>query len=255
MISATDDNFKSLNNKSKTEIKHDSEFDAQRKDAIAEAASGVKKTFGGGSKKFADTYQAPEYKKQFNSRERAPRDKKRNDLSEKNVDKAQAKPPEKVSLFHFLEDKLSSNDTRTVILNESECKNSKVSTNYPSSSSNQSLERDWGSRSENVKPSARVNQQQHYYSAKKTENISSANRNKPPETNPPSQCSSSVDALANSVGKMSINSQFASRSLKQHLNLSKFKNDGGVSVPNSVNWKIGESCLAKYWEDGKVCER
>lgn len=64
----------------------------------------------------------------------------------------------------------------------------------------------------------------------------------------------SIDNTTQLMTKMSLNSQFASRSLRQHLNLGLPKqNQTNNNLDESRNtWNIGDSCLAKYWEDGKV---
>ncbi|XP_018579171.1 tudor domain-containing protein 3 isoform X2 [Anoplophora glabripennis] len=61
--------------------------------------------------------------------------------------------------------------------------------------------------------------------------------------------------LSNNMNKMSLNSQFASRSLRQHLNLGPVKKSEEPSKRNEVvqnsTFNIGDECMAKYWEDGK----
>lgn len=68
----------------------------------------------------------------------------------------------------------------------------------------------------------------------------------------PSQ-NAEVQQLTNNFSKMSVNNEFASRSLRQHLNLGppkrQFLQGSQGTVPNSLN--IGDQCMAKYWEDGK----
>lgn len=59
--------------------------------------------------------------------------------------------------------------------------------------------------------------------------------------------------LANNLSKMSVSNEFASRSLRQHLNLGppkrqELQQSPGI-VPNSLN--VGDQCMARYWEDGK----
>ncbi|CAB3365397.1 Hypothetical predicted protein [Cloeon dipterum] len=139
----SDRNFKSLDTGEK-ENKENPEFEAQRKDAIAEAArAGSKKVFGGGTKQMLDhnvqqvvnmgfSVSQAEYalKQSRNNVDRAlkilqkgeestmqnfpsqkridkpePRGRKKGDR-EKDEDGVAAKPSGKVSLFDFLEDKL-----------------------------------------------------------------------------------------------------------------------------------------------------
>nr|XP_023030498.1 tudor domain-containing protein 3 [Leptinotarsa decemlineata] len=62
-----------------------------------------------------------------------------------------------------------------------------------------------------------------------------------------------INDVANSIEKISVNSQFASRSLRQYLNLGQVKKSeisGSKELVDS-KWKIGDDCLAKYWEDGQ----
>ncbi|KAK9873059.1 hypothetical protein WA026_020791 [Henosepilachna vigintioctopunctata] len=67
-----------------------------------------------------------------------------------------------------------------------------------------------------------------------------------------------VDNVSESLNKMSMSSNFASRTLRQHLNLNA-KNPSTpqkISSHNDENgdhkeWVIGNECLAKYWEDEK----
>lgn len=64
----------------------------------------------------------------------------------------------------------------------------------------------------------------------------------------------SIDNTTQLMTKMSLNSQFASRSLRQHLNLGLPKQNqtnNNLNEPRNT-WNIGDACLAKYWEDGKV---
>lgn len=63
----------------------------------------------------------------------------------------------------------------------------------------------------------------------------------------------SFDLLPNQMDKLSLNSQFASRSFKQHLNfLSGSKPTDSSKLGNfDFQWKIGDHCMAKYWEDGR----
>lgn len=263
--SADDSSFKSLSSKEKAETKQNSEFDAQRKGAIAEAESGAaKKVFGGGGMKKLTNNQVPEFKKPFNSRERVSRgDKRRNDPKEKISDTAQTKPPEKVSLFHFLEDKLSGNETHSVATADFEVNNVKTAANYSNGNANRgtqhkSEQQEFNNKKQNAAINYNYNQQQYNSSTHFENKYTNSSRNNRPDVGSSSSrvagaaSNHSVDAITNNVGKMSLNSQFASRSLKQHLNLNKTKNDDTNAAKNS-NWKIGDSCLAKYWEDGKVC--
>ncbi|XP_050299778.1 tudor domain-containing protein 3-like [Anthonomus grandis grandis] len=60
--------------------------------------------------------------------------------------------------------------------------------------------------------------------------------------------------LANNLSKMSVSNEFASRSLRQHLNLGPPKKQEPHQQQNGSfgpQFKVGDQCLAKYWEDGK----
>ncbi|CAH1159797.1 unnamed protein product [Phaedon cochleariae] len=67
-----------------------------------------------------------------------------------------------------------------------------------------------------------------------------------------------MDDLTQGMEKITVNSQFASRSIRQHLNLGgQKKNEENLKKneeTNSLTWNIGDECLAKYWEDGKFYE-
>lgn len=237
--SLQDRTFKSLENKSKDENKQNTEFDNLRKDAIAEASSGaVKKVFGGGTKK-----QPVEnhYRRANNvNNERGTRERgKRNEPRDKNADKLQ-KPPEKVSLFNFLEEKLPATEVEPKMAE----KRFESANAYPSYSSVNNVDK---KRYDNVQQvNSRMN-----YSRSKPENSYTNQRNSNRNFNTRNQSETQVtqppvDSLAENLGKMSMNSQFASRSLRQHLNFP-------VKKENEANeWKIGDECVAKYWEDGKV---
>lgn len=316
-ISSTDDTtFKSLNNNKDTP-KQDTEFENQRKGAIAEVASGaVKKVFGGGVKKFSDAQ--AERDKQFNLREQQRggfRDKRRNEGRGKIVveEGVNNKPPEKVCLFNFLEDKL--NDSQPVTTAQSfsnETANSKAfekftnapqkyeyntnksqntagryhqqqsrepqfynkrnvtnqqqNTSYSKNSFNNGATETYQNHTSryNNQQQSREQQSSAFYNKKSTTNESYNTQQqqniKPSVSNGSTDTQStsvaSVNSLTNSMGRLSVNSQFASRSLKQHLNLNKTKKEETVvaaAAPKSAEWKIGDNCLAKYWEDGKVC--
>ncbi|XP_028132204.2 tudor domain-containing protein 3 [Diabrotica virgifera virgifera] len=77
-----------------------------------------------------------------------------------------------------------------------------------------------------------------------------------PSTNPSRPYQNDVNHITQETQRMSINSQFASRSLRQHLNLNPNtprKNEDyaakGEDTMHGCN--VGDEVLAKYWEDGK----
>lgn len=241
----------------------------------------MKKVFGGGVKKFGDTQNIDRDRQQFNNN-REPRNynkdnnKRRNEAKGKvAVEQLPSKPPEKVCLFNFLEDKLNVNDLQTT---------STVNENVPESNHNRNFHSNTYQKP--VYSTQQRNEQQGYtgfrrensgnvnrYHNQQQRTVSSATNNfngngKPTETKNAvagttttntstsrnnTSDNSAVNAITNNVEKMSVNSQFASRSLKQHLNINRNKNsDEGVNSKSITEWKIGDSCLAKYWEDGKV---
>ncbi|KAJ8919363.1 hypothetical protein NQ315_016455 [Exocentrus adspersus] len=92
-----------------------------------------------------------------------------------------------------------------------------------------------------------------YEKAKQQNRTESGSFNKPPQNNYNTQ--RDINDLSNNVNKMSLNSEFASRSLRQHLNLSTTSRNGDELPRNESTqnhkFNIGDECMAKYWEDGK----
>lgn len=70
------------------------------------------------------------------------------------------------------------------------------------------------------------------------------------------QSNKDVNETIHQMEKISLNSQFASRSLRQHLNLDPPRRNEDITYrknsPQNFDWNVGDTCLAKYWEDGKV---
>lgn len=196
------------------------EFNVQRQDAIAVASTGaVKKVFGGGSK-VATTLenQKPKYRELKYA-------KGKREIKEKGMEKPQ-KPSEKISLFDFLEDKLSVNDSKN---------NIKIN-------SDNNL-----SRIDNVRNSSIP------YKDTSENYVRNTQRNTKPFTKPQDTKANSIESVTKNFSKMSFDNTFASRSFKQHLNLSSTKNNKkNNSNTDEWTWKVGDLCMAKYWEDGKV---
>uniref|UniRef100_A0AAR5Q1Z7 Survival of motor neuron-related-splicing factor 30 n=2 Tax=Dendroctonus ponderosae TaxID=77166 RepID=A0AAR5Q1Z7_DENPD len=67
---------------------------------------------------------------------------------------------------------------------------------------------------------------------------------------PPGSNDVNMHQLANNLSKMAVSIEFASRSLRQHLNLDPLK-QGSKQELATNGLTVGEQCLAKYWEDGK----
>ncbi|CAG9765539.1 unnamed protein product [Ceutorhynchus assimilis] len=61
-----------------------------------------------------------------------------------------------------------------------------------------------------------------------------------------------VNNLSNSMSKMSINSEFATRTLRNHLNLPTTTVQQQVAPSAITSLNVGDQCMAKYWEDGKL---
>lgn len=289
--SIQDQTFKSLDNRDKETNKQNTEFEVLRKDAIAEASTGaVKKVFGGGVKKPSNFQQQevdrkPRFNREKNNRERG----KVPEVKERNLEKMQ-KPVERVSLFDFLEEKLPASETteakpsesvqqipsrqyqdyrRPASYNTSENVNNtnrkpyqkeyNTYTNTPSQNYRGNKQRETSNKPfDNKERPPRFFNKKDPSAAPIAKTYTPRTENgytytKPPQTKTKDDTTSaSVDALANNMEKVSLNSQFATRSLRQHLNLGSGRNDK-QEKESSLQWKTGDSCLAKYWEDGKVC--
>jgi tudor domain-containing protein 3 len=245
-VEVQDKQFKSLETKSQ-EAKENSKFDLQRQDAIAEAASGaVKKVFGGGSKQPVQPAFNPRAKKSNEFPVRDKRNMKMKTGNGKEMEEKLQKPLEKVSLFDFLEDKLPPNENPGNDISQEPFKphpNNNIQRNTPTNYQN--------NRYHNPYVNAKVTGNNSEYQNNSSRWKSGAYPNKQAEKDKPEK-NPEINGLSNSFGKMSLNSQFASRSLKQHLNLGpQKKNNAAESVNTSATWKVGDDCVAKYWEDGK----
>lgn len=258
-----DPKFKSLDNKK--EAKENIEFEMQRQGAIAEATSGaIKKVFGGGAKPI-QTPSVTNYKKPEPSY-----GNKRNVKSNKNTEMHEVeeenpqKPPERVSLFDFLEDKLPVKETH----NSNHAKPAtpnyynkpQVNTNRNNYNKNTQNSQYYEQKGKNFNSNpnynvskTKLNPENNYSNRQpspRNNNYNNASKNNFPSFQAKTQ-EPTVEDLGVHLEKMSLNKQFASRSLKQHLNLPpNAKGVGGGS--DQTNWQIGDECRAKYWEDGKV---
>lgn len=113
----TTQGFKSLEAKKDLNSKENCDFQVQRQDAIAVVAQGaVKKVFGGGVKPSAAFSNAPENNSNHYNREpRVPRQPRQKGKDKSELEKLE-KPSQRVSLFDFLEDKLSlTTDIQSVV--------------------------------------------------------------------------------------------------------------------------------------------
>lgn len=178
-----------------------------------------------------------------------------------------------MSLFHFLSEKLPAADntenkpaetyheTKPTYQANSYNTNNKYQQNYNTRNDN-------NRRFENKPKNPRFTHENHTTSARTNANISngfvnekSAQVSKPnvsvnEKPTPTPKPSVSVESVTDAVNKMSLNSQFASRSLRQHLNFSqkgeRRETNDKTDADDKINWKIGDHCLAKYWEDKRV---
>ncbi|KRT80286.1 hypothetical protein AMK59_7358, partial [Oryctes borbonicus] len=336
--------FKSLDN-SKQKSKESSEFDAQRQDAIAEASSGaIRKVFGGGVRQIQNANQMRE-KKPYNYKEKVKEKRVKKELQKE--EKLQTKPPEKVSLFDFLENKLPTNEelpasnvmSSEVVGNKNnyiqsnekprynqpkntypvqansnnwQQRNSYSQANYyqensygnyyqsnrrnqynynnqsvnnyssnpryqqyskpnpPQYSTNRTNEKNINSLTENFQQISVNNNDNNQTKPKQYEKVQNQSTNKPMNEKAPAE------------RNINVNSEFASRSFRMHLNIKSDSPRRSHNVENapqvkenrktqtsdeaaerqdqesqgntsgsSINWKIGDQCMAKYWEDNK----
>ncbi|XP_030745527.1 tudor domain-containing protein 3-like [Sitophilus oryzae] len=304
-----DKTFKSLD-KSK-DPNSNSEFEQQRKDAIAEASTGaIKKTFGGRVKQNVQATQNTQQQYRGKGRPDRPEQPDRGrkgKFAQKEEDggfEKFQKPSEKISLFSFLEDKLPITETKKdtytkpVFNQETKSKpyserstNQNYNNNQPykkyehgkPEQSNNSFNYNRGDSSYNNRTTGNrpdsyqgnrprndrsqlqppvqnrvqnqgsysanstTSRQQYYDNQKPTQNVSQNSANV--------QNNVDMHNLAANLSKMSVNNEFASRSLKQHLNLAgPVKKQEANAVPNgpSNDLRIGDRCMARYWEDGKL---
>lgn len=274
----------------KQTAKQNLEFEMLRKDAITEATTGgIKKTFGGGSKQILQqevkkTYSYPVEMFQ-----------KRGKRQPKEVTEKAQKPPEKVSLFDYLETKLSVPEMSKVIpetnyhnvnnhkylaaqtVNNSQTtqepyakskyndnkmqnrnyldNNTKFNTGYKESYDNYKGKRnDYTSSYQKPRNyNKNFNSNHQTYQGNQINKTSAIQENVSSSNNVGSiNDGQAIDDLVPEMQKLSVNSAFASRTLKQHLNLDKVRRENPPPQTSpTLNWQIGDYCMAKYWEDGK----
>ncbi|XP_017783114.1 PREDICTED: tudor domain-containing protein 3 [Nicrophorus vespilloides] len=307
LMVSNDKNFKSLVNDKDGPKNESSEFESQRQDAIAEATSGaVKKVFGGGTKPI---------KVIRNLQENSQRDRKvggrrgRKELLED--EKQMQKPSENVSLFDFLENKLSidTNDYNTYdnrkkpeltnnanvynyeakngfenknayydnkssigfkknydprgVYNKNKYDNrggAPVKNNFGNAiKSNSDMRNGYGNKNSNDVKGVYGNKFDNKNTYKnRNADLKINNENKPVISNMPEdtkiehdvvKSNTNMTKLTQNMAKMNVdvNGTFAAKAFRQHLNL------GRNNPPESNKWqfKIGDQCMAKYWEDNK----
>lgn len=247
------------------------------------------------------------------------------------------KPPEKVSLFDFLENKLPANEElpissvttkKTSEYSESKSSNYRNNPNYEKPKYNQPRNtypnqgNNWHQQDTynisyhtnndynisyhpnnnyNNYPQNRRNQynynnsQPNYYSNQRntqynkfddkkldslTENFNQVTINNTDSTQKSTQYDKAQNLPVNKSTNekpvernRNLNSEFASRSFRMHLNIKTesprrsnsetaqmketrkmetYETNGQTNPPsNQINWKIGDQCMAKYWEDNK----
>ncbi|KAF2880973.1 hypothetical protein ILUMI_25189 [Ignelater luminosus] len=249
--SISNEPFKSLTSKIAKETTND--FDVHRQDAIANATSGaVKRVFGGGARiaqdnqltnfrkggNFArgnnENQNMQEYQRGYKS--------KRENKEKVNANEKPQKPPEKISLFDFLENKLLVNENTKSVGDSSLLKQEVQRINTQQKDPQ---------RNNVMMPNPGI-YQQNYSSNNASKTASNSENSTNLFQHNKHVNNSNIEAVTKGFGKVSLNSQFASRSLQQHLNLAKNKNENFKPKTNTnQNWKVGDLCLAKYWEDGK----
>uniref|UniRef100_T1HAC5 Survival of motor neuron-related-splicing factor 30 n=1 Tax=Rhodnius prolixus TaxID=13249 RepID=T1HAC5_RHOPR len=301
----TDKNFKSLDDGGK-ENKEDNEFEAQRRDAIAEAGKGcTRKVFGGGTKPLLDKNVQAIMDKGFslqvaenalrqnrNNVDRALRclqrktgkggdDKEKNEKEggrggrRKNEEETGPKPSGRVVLFQFLEDKIPFPDkdknkekewepTHNKVNNDGSSSYRQKWNNQPaqernrgrdkvtfSSSSTEKKSRDdrggnsrWQSNNQNQKPPRFQNQYR---------------KNEQASTEHFEQFGSRDDG--NAMSNMNSDNYFSTKScvnniqqfngFRNSFKLDTFgnRNNNSLNKTDKYRWKVGDKCMAKYWED------
>lgn len=283
--------FKSLEVQNKETDKGNSEFELLRQGAIAEAATGaVKKVFGGGIKQntqslkiYKERKPDPKSKPKFSQTEKEIIDKPEKpaekvslfsflekklpvndtfsikvnnhhnateahrDFEKNNHNKKQTNSFQYSNNRHLC----SSNPSDSIPVNSFKSKpkqyQNQNGTNYPTSNLPKDHEK-FANELMNVAISVKYEQT---YEPK----VVSQNGTQIDvaiDTKSPSNQSNKkpIDEATQLMNKISLNSQFARRSLRQHLNLGDSKEKQTYNRPHT--WNIGNVCLAKYWEDGKV---
>jgi len=226
--------FKSLEAKEKKV----SEFEVQRQDAIDAIAGGaVKKVFGGGIKVstrngdneerrkiFSTTSERSSQHQPFEKRQERVRKGRKNFRDDGDEEKLQ-RPSENVSLFSYLENKLGST---SVSVSQSQDKSIVDNKRENKIESNQYQKPKAAHTFNHVK---KYNQQN---------DISTRSENKTKE-------------ITNKLELLDINpsTNFARVALKHHLNF--FGNTESIQsgAEGKWPWKVGDQCMAKYWEDNK----
>lgn len=275
--------FKSLENKNKENTKENAEFQVQRQDAIAEATQGaVKKVFGGGVKP-VQTFNASESNYNHNSNQRAPRQPRNKGKDKVDLEKIE-KPSQRVSLFDFLEDKLPvteptqpKNNFNTKVFNNYDVPPTTrparhdYNDNPPPPQRKQLLENftqkqpnkdtakfkhhqnNFNSYRQDNEPKPKQNTSDNRYQndrpprfqrQKPENNAKSSNNHTEPRSKP--NTNNFVDKLTTEINNISLyNSKYETEKLHKPAN----------KVPEPTNatwkWKIGDRCMAKYWEDNK----
>lgn len=229
-----DKHFRSL--EEKNEAKENTKFDQARQDAIAEATSGaVKKVFGGGSKQAVQQPVKP-FRKPIEKRNQKGKAIPVQELEDKPL-----KPSDRVSLFDFLENKLP------VEAEPIKPYQNRSTNNYSYNNSG-----NYNSKNNQTNHIKKTSYNSSFHSGYKD---STPTYNKL-ENSLDNKQNLEMNVLNNSFNKMTVNSQFASRTLKQHLNLPpQKKSEESVTLNNQTEWKLGDECMAKYWEDKKVIFR
>ncbi|KAL3265880.1 hypothetical protein HHI36_010072 [Cryptolaemus montrouzieri] len=295
-ISNTGDEFKSSDKQTKEQSKENSEFETLRQGAIAEATTGaIKKVFGGGLKQPVQNISRNDYNKVRNDGGKGFKGKKElKGGKHKEVEDRPQKPSDKVSLFDFLEDKLNITESSTSAKQEinqnhfikpafdnrrdnynNYDKNNFNLNRYPQreypfsrdgnrrdtnkNDNNFHLNKRQYNENENGQQFNQANKGVNKFIRNEKERLNDSWHYRAPDKfNSVQHSNAQINNLAENLSKVSVNSEFASRSLRQHLNLDTKKPP--PSLPNNLQtnqilesnrWNVGDVCLAKYWEDEK----
>lgn len=272
--------MKSLDNKG-AEVQN-TEFDALRKDAINEASTGaIKKVFGGGLKQaiYMNDNSKKYQQSTVNNEERTRRGKRE---PKENLEKLQ-KPSKTMSFYDFLESKLPvskpenvSNYNNYTEKHNGNLQNSK-SALYTDNKPNYSKQANFPVlQNSTYNNSNRYNRYEHKsnprlyqenrnnsnnrynkseykhnseenstHNNKRTTNGFEVSHIEPKTRND----NSTIPEKMNDVEKLLVNDEFVTSRFK-NLNLG---NETKKNTPSN-NWKTGDQCMAKYWEDNKFYE-
>lgn len=288
-----EDNFKSLGAKSKESSKEKSDFELQRQGAIAEATSGAtKKVFGGRvTQNIQAARNNPRYEKREVTKNKTKpsfREKEIDEKPEKPQEKVslfsflEDKLPlddhkvnikETVPREHKNQIKTSENSIKPQLPVDKSAKilsynsfsrftdNNLPKQNHYQKNVSQKSNYHSNDKYTNSTPQDKIQEKNRIQKQNSLDYVQNSSErsnlnlsNKTTQQTASQNDTKNIEEAATLMAKMSINSEFATRSLRQHLSLVAPKQNKHNNTPNGIpsRWKIGDGCLAKYWEDGKV---